>query len=407
MKRICVLIIVVCIIISVFTTGCKDSITQDDTTPCDSTTFDSTGYDTTHGDEVVYMSLDGDHNTVGVYVLDPYEFTFIDSFKTPYTPASTVFSPDFATWYIHTYNEPEPYIYQQEIWYVDGITKSVAAVEPYDRFVDFDISLDGEFLFLNNDQTYDLRMVDTQTREVVHQDTTMELRRIVSSPIRTVVYGVGRYRLPDGTITIRVGAYDYVEKVWIWLEPYNTEELMAAFYWGYSWSFVVSPDDKHLFMRCSNGFGVGYFYNIDTEYGEVLYSTSTNTWHDLAVSPDGRHVYFTDPGEALIFTDTPINGWLWRYDVLCREIVPYISIADLNPDCIPGLLTSERMVVLSDNRTGIISGGWNKCWENSNVDIYKRIFKVDLESKELLEAIRMPHHLSNYALSMTKGERPQ
>jgi hypothetical protein len=107
-----------------------------------------------------------------------------------------------------------------------------------------------------------------------------------------------------------------------------------------------SPDDKFLYLSAFNWRGLGgfgSFFIIDLTRKVIIDEFRVGSLSQLAVSPDGRSVYISDPAGYLL--DLPGSGNVWKYDVQRNSMQVLIRF----------LYHSDKITVAEDNKTLFIS----------------------------------------------------
>ncbi|MEX2117245.1 MAG: hypothetical protein WEB37_10170 [Bacteroidota bacterium] len=95
-------------------------------------------------------------------------------------------------------------------------------------------------------------------------------------------------------------------------------------------ALAVSPDGKYAFVSAFNwtgGSGYNSLFVVDLDADSVIGEYSTGAFAQLAVSPDSRYVYVTDP--AGFFYQMNRTNQVLRYDVETKQIDVFIDLRDL------------------------------------------------------------------------------
>ncbi len=334
----------------------------------------------------IFFITDGDPE--GIYVLDPYTMTYVDSLIVPdsiYTYWRMRVNASGDTWYALKRQESGEW---SLVW-IDVETKAeTQSISLPNRSYWLAQSYDGSKLI-----TYDyspnwtFSIYDSETGAFLGgQDTLLSVRQVRASKTEDIVYAHGWLRDGGG---IRMGAWDMEANAWLWVLPYDSEENMA-YYNYFSRNMAVSYDGEHIFLRGSDGFGNSKFWDINAQTGAVISAHYIYGFNQVVPTQDNQYVYLT--ANMVLYASWVLAFGIARYDIANHTMeTVFLSLNDLGFECGDGggAFVSVVMSVLPDNRTGIVFGS-AYCPTDPTWDSHDNIIKIDLDSVEFLEGIHMP-----------------
>jgi hypothetical protein len=340
----------------------------------------------------IFFIADGDPE--GIYVLNPYTMTYVDSLITQDTISYRHMTPNETgdTWYaIRNIHHPGQNILDTHIDWIDVESKEVfQTIEGSNNSIYLEKSTNGNKIITYDwNPSYTFSIYDSETGEFLGgRDTTLHVNLVRASKTEDIVYVWGAIRNTDILGDNRIGAWDIATEDWLWLVTYDDYSEMENYDTYYD--MAVSHDGEHLFFRGSHGLGSSKFYDVNTQTGEVISEHYIYGFNELVPTKDNRYVYLT-------FNNMPWANWLeglggiTRYDIRDNIIENVIeSLHDLDYECDDtGFFGTMVMSVLPDNHTGIIFTG-SYCPSDSTWDSHDYIVKVDLENIEFIEGIHMP-----------------
>ncbi len=332
----------------------------------------------------IFFVADGDPE--GIYVLDPYTMTYVDSLIVPdsiYRYWIMIVNEAGDTWYALKRQESGESDEWSLVW-IDVETKAeIQSIPLPSGSYWLDQSYDGSKLITYDFPPRTFSIYDSETGAFLGgQDTLLNVRRVRASKTENTVYVWGELR---DTGVHRMGAWDMEASAWLWVLPYDSDYNMG-YYSGYS-DMAVSYDGEHVFFRGSDSFGNSKFWDIDAQTGAVISEHYTAGLNQLAPTQDNQYVYLTaNPGIFLL----EVSG-IARYDIENHTMeTVFLSLNDLGFECGDyGAFVSIVISVLPDNRTGIVFGS-AYCPDDPTWDSHDNIIKIDLDSVEFLEGIHMP-----------------
>ncbi|WP_297839173.1 hypothetical protein [Ignavibacterium sp.] len=285
-------------------------------------------------DAAVYLSMDG---TAGLWILNANSLELIDSMITaPGVPWTIEFSPDYSTWYSCWGRSADYSIYSCNLRPLT-ITKGVQL--PYAKALLIK-SYDEKYLIAYGYKGIDI--FDRASLSLIHQDTSSifdSYSGIYASKKNNVFYfgmvenrefvGFGIYNLDSMKVIKKIKLFNSIDY----------PRLIDV-------DFVITPDDKFLFLSAWNWRGLGgfgSFFIIDLTQERIINEFQVGAFSQLAISPDGQSIYISDPGGHLY--NFPSSGKVWRYDVKSNTMGVLIN----------NLYYSDRITVAEDNRTLFIT----------------------------------------------------
>lgn len=343
----------------------------------------------------LYLSIDGGSNNSGMWILDANSLEVLDSLPLGQSvPLTIEFAPDYSKWYSIWSTDLPDFQYTKNLYSIQTRPMEILNSIPLTMhgFITSDWMKKYLIAYLGNGLT----VFDRETMQIVKDDTTLlGFSRIASSKSRNKLYCA----LSDKSMFQGILVYDLdcfcVEKIIPVADSTRRKQMQPK-------ALAVSPDDKYAFLSVFNwsgGSGYNSFIVIDIASNEMVTEFSCGAFAQLGVSPDGKHVYITDPAGYLYQFIT--TGYILRYDVDKRRIETFISSPkDLGLTGV--FFVSDQIVVAPDNRTVfivIIGTAKNKD------DEYVHIIKVDALSKNLLGTYSLPRDSSGYLTQQIRAIR--
>ncbi|MCK4256449.1 PD40 domain-containing protein, partial [candidate division WOR-3 bacterium] len=130
---------------------------------------------------------------------------------------------------------------------------------------------------------------------------------------------------------------------------------------------VLSPDGKTLYFTGAPN----VFVVFDVEEDSVVAVFSMNQLGSVAISPDGRYVYITDPGSYLIPEPIP-SGKIYVFDTSTNTLIEDIDISEALGECI----ITDEIIMTPDGRFTYIANWLDK------------VIAVDLDRKVVEKVIQ-------------------
>ncbi len=286
-------------------------------------------------DAAVYLSMDG--TEAGLWILNANTIELIDSMITaPGVPWYIEFSPDNTIWY--------------SCW-GRGSDYKLFSVTLKPMSINNSISLQNanSSLVYNKNKDYlvayiskGIEIFDRVSLNLLKYDTTAlfgESSRITSSRNTDIIY----FTWVENRQIVGFGKYDLTSlKVIDTLRLFND----AQFYGLQDVDLIVSNDDRYLFFSAFTWRGLtgfGSFYVIDLTLRTIVKEYKVGAFSQLAISPDGKNVFISDPGGYLY--NFPSSGKIWQYDVENKTMNILLN----------NLYYTNRITVAEDNRTLFIT----------------------------------------------------
>ncbi|MGH8014567.1 MAG: hypothetical protein ACREBV_00050, partial [Candidatus Zixiibacteriota bacterium] len=190
---------------------------------------------------------------------------------------------------------------------------------PYDAILS--VSPDNKFMFAwKNNGLFLLR---TSDYSVIYQDSTISDGRFSKNSKR--LYGLSN----TGRVIHRIELSDSV---------FESAQINAPF--GVVLDFEPSKDESKIFFYLITTFP-DYFAVYDVALDSITFLEAQQPGYgELETSPDGRFVFYSDPGQGMLGLGGP--GWISVYDVDCNKVLTRISTAGvLEPPYQFGLAIKE------------------------------------------------------------------
>ncbi len=163
---------------------------------------------------------------------------------------------------------------------------------------------------------------------------------------------------------------------------------------------TLSPDEQYLFVTTflSPG-GPGRFYMVNLERGEVLFEGRAGSYSNLAVSPNGHHVYIDCPAGGGR-RQLPPTGQVLRFDTEAREMNVFIDGSEalglgdyvLMADQIT-MLPSGEAFVIKNRAPALMKSKTNKD---------PTLLKVDAETGDVLATYVLPRDDRGYVTAWVR-----
>ena len=286
-------------------------------------------------DDALYLSMDG--TEAGLWILNANSLELIDSMITaPGVPWTIEFSPSYSNWYSCWGRSANYSIYSC------GLQPLSIQNSRQLQFAKYALvkSFDEKYLIAYGYKGIDI--FDRITLSLIHQDTSSifdSYSGIISSKIYSRIY----FGWVENQEFVGFGIYS--------LDSMKVIETIRLFnssnYPGLSdVDFVITPDEKFLFLSAWNWRGLGgfgSFFVIDLIQKKLVDEFRVGAFSQLGMSPDGQSVYISDPGGHLY--NLPSSGKIWHYNVK-NNIMDVI---------VNNLYYSDRITVAEDNRTLFIT----------------------------------------------------
>jgi len=130
---------------------------------------------------------------------------------------------------------------------------------------------------------------------------------------------------------------------------------------------VLSSDAKTLYFTGAPG----AFVVFDVEEDSVVAVFSMNQLGSVAISPDGRYVYITDPGRYLIQEPIP-SGKIYVFDASRNTPAEDINVSEALGEC----KITDKIVVTPDGRFAYVANWLDK------------VIVIDLDRREVEKVIQ-------------------
>ncbi|GBD86100.1 hypothetical protein BMS3Abin03_00009 [bacterium BMS3Abin03] len=323
-------------------------------------------------DAALYLSMDG--VKAGLWVLNANSLKLVDSMITvPAVPWYVEFSPDYNIWYSIWGRLGNEKLYS-------GTTsplKVLNSVQLLDAKSGLVKSPDDNYLIAYLNKGIDI--FDRTTMNLILHDTSLgggKWTRIAMSKHQDRFYFT--IRRPDREL-IGFGLFDLNElKIIDSVLVFNPDEYPHM----EDADLVLSPDDRQLYLSVWNwrhGGGFNSFFVIDVIEKKIIGEFPCGPFAQLAVSPDGKSVYISNPNGYLYGFQS--NERMLRYDVVTNTMHKFLDIGG-----------TDRIVVADDNRTIFIT------------TIYGGdIIKVDANTKKVIGRFPLPLDSLGRATNTTRN----
>lgn len=333
-------------------------------------------------DLALFASIDG--NWTGIQVFNANSLQLIDSFQTSGgVPFHIDLSADYQTWY----SVWAPAVYDYTLFAIDARSKNILN-QRRPTGISLTSAMTKGFLITYGARRQFWNHVDFS---LVHEDSTdrIDLRMVVSPDERKLysIYkrlGAPAGRSLDGIMVYQLDQFQ-VERTFSIADSLRQRKMQEA-------DLKISPDGRYLFITVFN-WGqrwYGSFHAIDLTTDQVVAEYPCGKFSQMAVSPNGRYVYITDPAGYLY--EMQPTGHLLRYDILARTMEVFIDWIPYNLTG-GGRLITDQVVIAPDNRTMFLTT-FNDGQTSDGKTI--GIMKVDLRTKSILGIYEMPKDHRGY-----------
>ncbi len=302
---------------------------------CDVNDVEDTPLPPLSEDAAIYLSMDG--TEAGLWILNANTFELIDSIITaPGVPWYIEFSPDNTIWY-SCWGRGSDYKLFSVTLKPMSVNNSISLQNANSSLV---YSKNKDHLIAYNNKG--IEIFERTSLNLIKCDSSTifgESSRITPSRINNAVY----FTWIENRQIVGFGKYDLTSlKVIDTLRLFNDTQ----FYGLQDVDLTISNDDKYLFFSAFNWRGLsgfGSFFVIDLTQRTILKEYRVGAFSQLAVSPDGKNVFISDPGGYLY--NFPSSGKIWKYNVENKTMNTLLN----------ELYFTDRITVAEDNRTLFIT----------------------------------------------------
>lgn len=347
----------------------------------------------------IYVSMDGgsEEYHAGLLVLNANTLQPVDSFNThPYVPWWIEFSPDYSTWYSiwRLYPSREDYLFAVDV-------NSMSIINSI-RIPQTAIIADSKkkYLIAYNGTGFDI--IDRLSFSLVKTDTTIgNISNVTISQNSMKLY----FPFRENGNLVGIAIYN--------LNTFQVDDVIRVFNKDSYPNLVevdilISPNDRYIFLSAFNwrgGGGFNSFFAIDMQRRKIVAEYPCGPFAQLAVNPDGRYVYISDPAGYLYMMNSTHK--VFRYDVQGKSMAVFLTPKKLG--LANNALVTDKIIVAPDNRTVFISSHWASILVEE--DVWAHIIKVDAFTGKLLgyyaipldEQGRLRRHIRNITLGRYLG----
>lgn len=286
-------------------------------------------------DAAVYLSMDG--TEAGLWILDANTLELTDSMITaPGVPWCVEFSPDNSIWYSSWGRGTNYNLYS-------------SSLKPLSILNSTSLQTGNSFIVKSKSQNYlvayiskGIEIFDRISLKPLKYDTAAsfgESSRVTPSHHTDIIF----FTWVENLQIVGIGIYDLNS-----LEIIDTLRLFndTQFYGLQDVDLIISNDDKYLFFSVFNWRGLsgfGSFFVIDLFQRTLVKEYRIGAFSQLAISPDGKKVFISDPGGYLY--NFPSSGKIWQYDVENQTMNILLN----------NLYYTDKITVAEDNRTLFIT----------------------------------------------------
>jgi len=147
---------------------------------------------------------------------------------------------------------------------------------------------------------------------------------------------------------------------------------------------ALSPDERYLFATTWSSLGPpGRFYMVDLKSSEMLFTGPVGSYAELAVTPDGRHVFIDCPAGGML-EHVPTQQVL-RFDTQTRELEVFIDGRTNDLDIPNVALIADKITMLPGGEAFVIRNPLAARVRLDDDDqAIPALIKVDAETAEVL-----------------------
>jgi len=306
-----------------------------------------------------------------VYEVDTNTATVVDTIYFGDPPFGTMLlgiSPDGSILYVYI---PEHHAFYE----IDTRTKEIKYTGSNSSVY---ISPDGKYLFTSrcgSSGKKGICVIDACTHQYLCYDTTYEI-----GPFGSLTFDRKSPRVYGILDLGGVGVFNYQTFSWE-----RTFEIVSSEYEGIKLglsALILSPDGKTLYF--TGGFSsIGTFgvYDLTEDSLVFEYHVLLAPEHSLfqlaylAISPDGRYVYVTDPGGYQLWPPYP-EGEIWVFDTQDYTF-SFISTDTIVPPGLAGSMATCDIEVTPDGKKAYVSDWWYT------------IVVINLETNNIIDTIQV------------------
>jgi outer membrane protein assembly factor BamB len=242
-----------------------------------------------------------EYNHSGVVIMDANTMELLDTLRTPALPRSIEISNDYHTWYLLGAND------RNHLIAMDSRSRTVIKDVFVGDYTGMALSPENTLICLYGMGFSRLVFVDTNTFEVIKVDTTVQ--------------GVTVKFLSDDILYVGQGDYIF---------EYDVTDFSIKREFPMSrgvWDMAISPVGEKMFVTTPSTISEnGTFYTIDLVSGDIIDQHAAGKYSRMAITPDGKHVYVTDP--AGIRGEAMATNKLLRYNVDERRMDVFMEGTD-------------------------------------------------------------------------------
>ncbi len=246
--------------------------------------------------------------------------------------------------------EPKDYVfyfndssYPERFYRYHSVTRKIDSLTtPYGSHSSFAVSHDGSLLYLCDG--YQTRVVTSDSLQLVDElppgyisvspngqyvaiagpDSIVIIQTDNDSTVYTDTFNFLNGRFSNDSQTYYGNGQHHLLTVRL-TDPVQISD--RTFTGGGVYRFVVSPDDKELYLYVFRASWDFLFAVIDVVRDSIVFQEPiTPGVGDIEITPDGRYVFYTSPGTVLIGPDS--SPYLTVYDTERNAIHKLVSIVD-------------------------------------------------------------------------------
>jgi len=244
-------------------------------------------------------------------------------------------------------------------------------------------SYSEKYLFVYGDFYTTLQVFDANNISLIKEQALVgRISLMIASTSKELMYGVRIDTNYTGVFTYNIDTFSIQKETQI----SNIAERPV--------DIAISPDGRFVFFTTflgSQSFG-GKFYAFDLTTDQIISEDFCPALASVCVSPDGNSVYITDP--AGYEYEVEPTGKLLKYNVINKTIEVFIDWVpyNLTGGAFGGRLITERITISKDGRYLFITTAAGRASNGEIIDV----IKLRIEDKKVVDYLSLPLDYRGY-----------
>ncbi len=253
----------------------------------------------------LYFSIESSNNKKGLFIINGNTMELYEKYETSFVPQSIQISDNYCTWYMLGNKSFAP---KSSLISKNSQTGSIInEIEVDNR--NMTLSKKSNIFFIYG--WHKSLFVDKNTFDIIYEDSLGGISIAAFSPDNLLYYG-----MTNKVVEYDINDFSIVREFSVQISDYNYYVTDISF----------SPNGNYLYVTVYSGdsYNPGVFLSINLNTGYIEDIQDVGSESNIAVSPDGNYVYFTDPAVYFMEFHFPTNK-VFRYDVNLKEIEVFIN----------------------------------------------------------------------------------